>query len=148
MNSSRRFELQEKRSGQERLFERLFMLGLSLGPVYLFPSGLPQVSDWLLAVWAGVTLLTRAGTARRVLNFGPMFFGALLTTYIILVNVVWALYLGDVRVAYNSLFTSLTSWLCGRCPRRFETLENNGGQYCPRAGNHRRSPLGDVCPSI
>ena len=104
MNSSRRFELQEKRSGQERLFERLFMLGLSLGPVYLFPSGLPQVSDWLLAVWAGVTLLTRAGTARRVLNFGPMFFGALLTTYIILVNVVWALYLGDVRVAYNSLF--------------------------------------------
>lgn len=104
MNSSRRFELQEKRSGQERLFERLFMLGLSLGPVYLFPSGLPQVSDWLLAVWAGVTLLTRVGTARRVLNFGPMFFGALLTTYIILVNVVWALYLGDVRVAYNSLF--------------------------------------------
>src|SRR5690606_5000614 len=104
MNSSRRFELQEKRSGQERLFQKLFVLGLSLGPVYLLPSGLPQVSDWLLAVWAGVTLLTRVGTARRVLNFGPMFFGVLLTTYIILVNVVWALYLGDFRVAYNSLF--------------------------------------------
>src|SRR5690606_21970929 len=61
-------------------------------------------SDWLLAVWAGLTLLTSVAKTRRVLNFGPMFFGALLTTYIILVNVVWALYLGDFRVAYSSLF--------------------------------------------
>jgi len=100
---------QEKRRSHShrsttRLLEVLFVIGIGLEPVYLFPSGGPQVGDWILAFWAALALLTRPSRALRVLRYPAVVAALILVVYITLVNVAWAFYLVDWDVAFQALF--------------------------------------------
>ena len=93
-----------KLDSTQRLLEVLFVSGIGLGPVYLFPSGLPQLGDWILASWAALALVTRPSRAVRVLWYSPVTAACLLVIYITLVNLTWAFYLVDWNVAFYALF--------------------------------------------
>lgn len=88
----------------KKLLPALFIIGIGLEPVYFLPSGLPQISDWVLITWAGLTILTFPSTAMRAIRYAPMQIAGILVLYIALVNITWAIYLSNGRVAFYSLF--------------------------------------------
>lgn len=95
---------QKMNARNERLLPALFLVGVALGPVYFLPSGLPQVGDWILAVWALLTLVTRIPVAFRTLKCAPTQLAVVLVAYITVVSVAWAVNLNEINVAFQALF--------------------------------------------
>ena len=86
----------------KRLQETLWVAYILLYPLYLLPSGLPQVADWLFGVLAMVTTLTGltlTPSQKQVMMAVVMF-----ASYITVVNCSWALVLNSTSMLVSSLY--------------------------------------------
>jgi hypothetical protein len=79
----------------------LLFLYVVLKPFYLFPSGNPQVADWIMLLLIALTFLTQSNrwSQRTWLFFSITF---LLLYDILMVNGIWAIILGGVLEVFDS----------------------------------------------
>lgn len=125
MNPSKKYRRPRRGHLRERLLSALLVLGVALSPVYFLPSGLPQVGDWILAVWVLLTLTTVADVSVRTLKYAPVLLAILLVAYITWVSVTWAILLRDLDVAFQPLlymFNFSIAWALTTSIRRDEVL--------------------------
>ena len=81
----------------------LFLLYLILAPFYVFPSGLPQFSDYLMTILIFLVLFDKKGTITK--QYTPIFLLLLLFVYYItMVNVIWVGITEDVEFLKTSIF--------------------------------------------
>jgi hypothetical protein len=82
----------------------LYATGLALSQFYLFDSGIPQPSHYLLALSAGLSLLQPRSPSLRqhqLVSKGPLLW---LTAYAAVTNLAWSLWLGDASFQINSVY--------------------------------------------
>lgn len=85
------------------LFALPFLLYLALSPLYLFPSGMPQIADFIILIGIGFSLLSWSskytGHIRKVYVMGFLF-----ALYAVFVNLINYVFFPDTRFLLSALY--------------------------------------------
>lgn len=97
----------------------LLCIGVTLSPVYFFPSGLPQVSDFVLALFAGLILFGVLWKRAPLIGIGILWPFVALVVWLFAVQIAWLSFVPTVSLLHPLYYffnlmviTALLQLLC------------------------------------